>query len=484
MGNSALSRQIEKIRNIPQTVKATVVFGIASFSTSGLRYIMTPVFTRLLTTSEYGVIGIYNSWYTILQVVLSITLIYPGILNVGLYEHKDNRWNYLSNIMGMIFSISGGVLILYLLVPSFFQNLIAIPGSLVLLILLSCATIPAMNLWTAKQRYEYKYISTFFVTVGSALFAQLVSVVAVLLWRNSGVNLAVVRLWSAGIVNILVALVIGVLIFYKGQQFFQKNLWRETLIVALPLIPHYLSYVILNSTDKIMIGRMIGDDKAGIYNLAAVLSSIGILFWRALLSTFSPFVNTKLGERNFAAIREVIKPLWFFAGGFCILGALLSPEIVRVFGTEEYLEGIYVVPPIVVGIFTYTMYDAFAAVSFFHKRSTLIMLASMTAAVANLIMNYFGIQRFGYMAAGYTTLISQLILIVMHYWIIRRIESEQIYDIKVAIVYLLVVGVACFACNFLYLLHSSLRYLLALGIIALLISKYKTLFTAIAKMKV
>ncbi|MBP3198578.1 MAG: oligosaccharide flippase family protein [Butyrivibrio sp.] len=484
MGKSASDSLLKRIKNAPETVKATLVFGIASFATSGLRYVLTPVFTRLLTTSEYGIVGIYNSWYSIIQVVLSITLIYPGILNVGLYEHKDSRWNYLSNMLGLITTVSLGSIIIYSLFHVFVNSVIGIPGSLVVLMLITCTFQPAMNLWTAKQRYEYKYKSTFLVTVGSAIIAQIISVAVVLYKMGSGDNLASVRLWSAGTVNIITAFCIYILIFTRGKQFYNKSLWKETILVAIPLIPHYLSYVVLNSTDKIMIGQMIGIDKAGIYNLTAVLSSIGVLFWRALLTTFSPFVNTKLGERKYDEIRAVIKPLWFFTGGFCVLGAVLSPEIVRVFGSKEYLEGIYVVPPIVAGIFTYAMYDAFASVSFFHKKSFNIMIASVTAAISNIIMNYFGILKFGYVAAGYTTLFSHLILIAMHYRNIRAIEKEKIYDGKVAMLYLAVITLACFSCVFLYPLFPLYRYILAFCILVMLASKYKLLINAIASMKV
>ena len=483
MANS-IRKAFEKIKNVPENIKATVVFGVASFSISGLKYIMTPIFTRLLTTSEYGTVGIYNSWLAIIQVIMSLTLMYPGILNVGLYEHKDNRWKYLSSMEGIITVVSSTAIVIYLLAHELFNDIIGIPTSLVILMLLTCVFQPASNLWTAKQRYEYKYKITFVVTVGTAFLAQICSVGWVIFRKNTGANLAEARLWSAGLVNIAVAIVIYIYILSKGKQFYDGTLWKETLIVAIPLIPHYLSHVLLNGTDKIMIGRMIGADKAGIYNLAAVLSSIGVLFWRALLTTFSPFVNAKIGERRFEEIRKAIKPLWIFTGGFCIVGALLSPEIIRVFGTKEYLEGIYVVPPVVAGVFTYTMYDAFAAVSFFHKKSVNIMLASMTAALSNIAMNYFGIRAFGFVAAGYTTLISHLILILMHYINIRRIEKERIYDGRLSLLSLIIVTGACMACNFLYTGPSVFRYVLSVLVLSYLFSKRKTLYKALANMKV
>ena len=85
---------LNKFKSMPESVKATLVFAIASFATSGINYLTTPIFTRLLTGAEYGTVSVYNSWYAIVRVLASMTLIFPGILNVGLYEHSENRWKY------------------------------------------------------------------------------------------------------------------------------------------------------------------------------------------------------------------------------------------------------------------------------------------------------------------------------------------------------------------------------------------------------
>lgn len=105
---------LKKLRNSSVSLKATLAFGTASFAVSGINYITTPIFTRLLSTSDYGVIAVYNSWNSIIQVFATMTLIFPGILQVGLYEHSENRWKYLSSILGIITCATGILAILCL----------------------------------------------------------------------------------------------------------------------------------------------------------------------------------------------------------------------------------------------------------------------------------------------------------------------------------------------------------------------------------
>lgn len=479
-----MNKMFVKIKNSPENIKATVVFGISSFATSGINYITTPIFTRLLSTSEYGTISLYNSWYTIIQVFASLTLIYPGVLNVGLYDHREHRWKYLSSMLGITTVSTVFLGILYVVCNRIIDSIIALPGSLMFLMLIQCLFLPATTFWTFKQRYEYKYKITFIITVGSALVAQIVSVIAVVAAKSNGVgHLAEVRLWSAGIVNVAVAIALFIYICKKGKQFVDFSLWKTTCKVAIPLIPHYLSSALLSSTDKIMISIMVGDDKTGIYSLAATLSSIGVLLWRALSVTYTPFVNAMLGERKFSEIRSAVKPLLFMVGVLCIITALAGPEIIKVLATEEYLEGIYIVPPVAAGIFLHSLYDNFTAISFFHKKSICIMTSTLTAAMVNIILNYICITRFGYLAAGYTTLISNLVLTGMHYWSARRAEKEVVYDPKFSWILALVVILCCLACNLIYQL-AIIRYLLILVLLVVMALRLKKLWYTLKDMRV
>ena len=465
---------------MPENLKATLVFAIASFATSGINYLTTPIFTRLLSGAEYGTVAVYNSWFAIVRVFASMTLIFPGILNVGLYDHSENRWRYLSSMLGITSLCSVILGILYALCPELFQRLLGLDGSLMVLMLFSCFALPATTMWTMKQRYEYRYKSTFFVSVGSAVLAQAVAVAAVMLADR---NLDRVRLWSAGIVNMAVGMVLFFHILKNGRTFVDLPLWKKTFLVALPLIPHYLGGELLSSMDKIMIDALVGKTEAGIYALAAILSALGILLWRALTVMFNPFVNAKLGAREFGKIRETVKPLMLVVGVMCVIAALAAPEIIRLLATEEYLAGVFVVPPVAAGIFIHAMYDTFAAVSFFHKKSTRIMTATLTAAAVNLAGNFVCIKLFGYIAAGYTTLLSNLVLTLLHYRNARLIEPEEVYDPGFSLRAVALVTAGCLLCNFLYP-FTLLRYLCVAALLVFLWSRRKSIVQMLLGMKV
>ena len=477
-------RALGKLRSLSTTVKATIVFGLASFAINGMNYITTPIFTRLLSSADFGIIAVYNSWLQIAQIFASLTLVYPGMLNVGLYEHSDNRWKYLSSIAGVISCSTGVLFALYLVFNNQVSAMTGVSSSLLLLMLLACLTNSSTTLWTTKQRYEYNYKITAIVTIGTAIIAQVVSIVAVLLLRgHTDISLAEVRLWSAGIVNVAVGFVLYFYIIKQGKRFVDTALWKSTIILAIPLIPHYLSWVVLQGTDKIMISRMVGADKTGIYSLATTLSSIGILFWRALSSTFAPFINSKLGERKFKDINEVLKHLLALVCLTCLIGAFAAPEIIRILATEEYLEGVYAIPPVVIGIYLHVLYEVLSSVAFFHKKPIRIMMPSIIAAVLNLALNYHFILKFGYIAAGYTTMTANLALIVMHYYNVIKIENDKVFDSKFIVITMAILSVLCLTCNFLYS-YYIVRYIAIAIILVVMFRMRRSVVRAINNMKV
>ncbi|MCR5173709.1 MAG: oligosaccharide flippase family protein [Oscillospiraceae bacterium] len=474
---------LQKLKSMPETLKATLVFAIASFATSGINYITTPIFTRILSKSEYGLISVYNSWYDVIKVVAAMTLIFPGILNVGLYDHSDNRYKYLSSMLGITSVSTLALVVIYAVFFRGINALIGLPPLLMVLMLAMCMFAPATTFWTFKQRYEFRYKITFFVAVGSALLAQILSIAAVLLAkRYTDWNLAVVRLWAAGAVNLIVAAILFIHILKRGGKIVDLPLWKKTFIVAIPLIPHYLGSVALTSTDRIMIERMEGLDKTGIYSLAAILSAIGVLLWRALSVTFTPYINAKLGERDFKAIRENVKPLLVMVGLTCVLVSLAAPEIIRILATDDYLQGVYVVPPIAAGIYIHAMYDNFTAISFFHKNSVGIMIATLIAAATNIVLNYFCIRRFGFIAAGYTTLVSNLVLTGMHYFNARRIEKEKVFSPMFSLLSVVSVTALCLAANLTYGLHW-IRWIFFAAVLAAMLLFLPRLIRTISKMK-
>ena len=65
---------LDKKKNIPAGVKASIAFFIASLISNGISYITTPIFTRLLTSAEYGQVSVYFTCFQIFGTVAMFAL--------------------------------------------------------------------------------------------------------------------------------------------------------------------------------------------------------------------------------------------------------------------------------------------------------------------------------------------------------------------------------------------------------------------------
>lgn len=84
-------------------------------------------------------------------------------------------------------------------------------------------------------------------------------------------------------------------------------------------------------------------------------------------------------------------------------------------------------PIIVAACFFQGMYYAFVNVEYYYKKSKYIMAVSVAAAIVNIALNYIGIILFGYRAAAYTTMITNVLMCLLHYWNVKRICQRKVF---------------------------------------------------------
>ena len=81
---------LKKINALPVAVKASVAYMVVNFLQKGISFLTAPIFTRLLTTSEFGQISIYSSWVEIMAIFAMFNL-YSSVYNNGILEYKDDE---------------------------------------------------------------------------------------------------------------------------------------------------------------------------------------------------------------------------------------------------------------------------------------------------------------------------------------------------------------------------------------------------------
>lgn len=452
-----ISKLLNKYKALPVQVKASFWFLICGFLAKGVSVITTPIFTRLMTSEEYGQFNTFSSWCGIISVFVSLNLC-SGVYSRGLVVYEDRRKEYSSSLQGLCLTLCVAWTIVYFIGKDFWNHLFSVTTlqmiSMLLIIWLNCV----FQFWSLNQRVDYKYQKlvavTAIVTVGQPLLGVILVV--------NAEDTVTARILGMVIVNVVVYIWLFAYQMFQGKKFYIKEFWKHAIVFNLPLVPHYLSMTVLNSADRIMINNMVSADKAGIYSLAYSISQIMIIFNTALIQTFEPWLYKKIKAKQIEDISAIATPSFLLIAMLNVLLMIFAPEIIAVFAPAEYYEAIWIIPPVAISVFFMYLYTFFAIFEFYYEKTKYVMVATTSGAILNIILNFISIKKFGYFAAGYTTLICYILFAVFHYYYMTKICNAYLdgckpYKLKT----LLIISGVLLLCGILILLtynHMWLRY--------------------------
>ena len=189
-------RILRKMKKIPLGVKSAAVYTASSVFTRGLAIITVPIFTRLMTTEQIGIVNIYNSWYSLISAFATLSLTSGGFA-VAMRDYADKRDEYESAILSLTTVVAALIAIIYAFAPALWQKILGLPNALIVLMLVGFIVNPAHDFWLARQRYEYKYKLAGAVSILTAVVASGISVFVVLNLEKNGItDTATGRLFS------------------------------------------------------------------------------------------------------------------------------------------------------------------------------------------------------------------------------------------------------------------------------------------------
>lgn len=440
---------LSKYHQMPVPVKAAFWLTICSLLQKGISIFTVPIFSRLLTTSEYGTVSVFVSWQNICILFTGLSLS-NGIFNSAMIQYEDRHKQVVSSYLGLSTVLTVCFFVLYILFHEEWDKLLGMDGILMTLLFLHLLFAPAFNLWMAQQRFEYKYKVFVIVTLAISLLMPAVGIICVLHSENR----LMARVFSMTIVECMFYAVLFLFIFLKGKTFYHRDLWKNAIIVNVPLIPHFLSGTVLNQADRIMIHNMSGASQAGIYSVAYSAAMLLQIVISSINSSIVPWFYKKMKRGKADETRGILSLAAVLMAGAVITFMLFAPECMKLLAAPEYYEAIWIFPPLTASVFYIFVYNLFCNVELYYEKSIYITAASCAAAGLNIVLNYFAIPVFGYMAAGYTTLISYICYAIVHYFcmkdILKKKSMENPIDIKFIVVLSALVLVASFAINLTY----------------------------------
>lgn len=474
-----INKFLNKYRSMSEPVKASIWFTICNFLNKGIALLSTPILTRLMNTEQYGLFSVYQSWISIVTIICTLN-IFSSAFTTALIHNEKQRNIITSSLLGLTTFISFFWFIILLVFKKQVSSFMGLPIYLIIPMFLQVALISAFEFWMAKERFNYKYRKLVVLSVIMNVLSIAFGISAILITNFK----AEARIFTDVFVKCVIGLILYVSLMMKGKCFFNKKYWKYALVFSVPLIPHFFSHFILGHADRLMISSICGKSYAAIYSVAYSISMMMILVVNAINNSFTPYVYKKMKQDQVKGIIKVTNILFILVAMLCFLAISLAPELIKIFASKDYADAVWIVPPVASSVFFIFVYSMFSNIEYFYGKTSGISIASLGSALINIVLNYVFINRFGFLAAGYTTLFSYILLALFHYYLYKRVVDKErcnsipIFDIKFIINMSLLVVIVMFIMIYIYN-YTFIRYLFIMFIILMIYTKRRILIKAI-----
>ena len=413
---------LEKYKRMPVELKSSGWYMVCNVFQNALGFITLPVYSRILPAEQYGLYSVYLTWMNLLLIFTNLNLQY-GVFNTAMMKFEKDRDEFIAAMQGLTTVLSLGWLFLYLVASEIWNPLFQLPTILMVVMAFEMLLFPAKDYWSGKRKFEYQYRATVIYTIAMAVVNPTVCIIAIL---NTEGDRGIVRVLAAAIVNMAFYAVIYVRNFIKGKVFYHKEYWNYAWKLGLPLVLYYVSQTIFNQFDKLMIQHMVGMDKAGIYSLVYSCSVVVVFVINAINGAYVPWKYRKLQKKAYESIAKVSEWIAMAIGAVLLFVILIGPELIKMIAPAEYYEAIWIMPPVVGSLFFLFLAQLFINVEFYFEEKQALVKGSLFSAVLNIVLNYYAIRKFGYIAAGYTTLISYIVFVAANYYYTKKLCAEKL----------------------------------------------------------
>lgn len=415
--------------------KASTFYLIGNLFNKGSAFLTVPIFTRILSTSDYGIITTYNSWISILSMIMGFAM-YMGI-RAAFIDYKEKIDDFMSVVTiftlicsGIFFLlVGGGILLLNINVNHVLIYLCLIQG-------LASALIQNYSIYLMMQ-YRYKFRTALMILPN--LLSVTVSVVAILFIVKKDLYMG--RIVPTAIINVVFGMITIFCVLKKSHVCINRVYLKYGLAISAPLVLHGIALNILSQSDRTMLTWLADASQTGVYSLIYNFSMIATVITTALDGIWVPWFTEKLQRAERNQINDMAVN-YVNVMTYAMIGVvLIGPEVVKLLASSRYWEGIIIIPPVVLSnyiIFAYTLY---VNVEHFYKKTPYITINTLIAAGTNLILNYLLIPKYGYVAAAFTTLFSYLLSFILHYQYAKKLD-EKLYPFGTFVFPLIQIGFA------------------------------------------
>ncbi|KPL16659.1 MAG: hypothetical protein AMJ92_12635 [candidate division Zixibacteria bacterium SM23_81] len=424
----------------------SIVYGLGRLVGQAVGFFLIPIYTRSLSTENYGVFALLTMAVSVLSIVLG--------MGVGSAFFK---YYFSSPDEGTKDSVTDSAFFL-LVVVSLAAVLVLLPLSSQLSQLLFGSTNFAQHLkylaWTAL-------LNTLSIIPLSLLRAkeQSLRYSAITLTKfifMLGLNIFFVVVLRKGVIGILQANLLSaaamflILVVPLCRSWRARLSWvhiKALLAFGAPLMPTQIASWVLTLSDRYLLKYLTNLEEVGVYTLGYNLGfAVNLLIIWPFSVAWGPFMYKVAGEQNASQVyARTLTYIGLASGSISLILSLFAPVLVSLVSPSAYFNAHKIIPLVAFSYAFYGMYFVFTAGLNITKRTYYFPFIVGFSAAMNIILNLIFIPYYGMMAAAWSTFVSYLVLAFLTYACSQKFfrvpyEYTRLAKLVMALLLVLVIG--------------------------------------------
>ena len=382
----------------------TLIIALGKFSTQVISYFLLPLYTSILSTSEYGV---YDFIVTAcLFLIPFITLLMEESMFRFLIDEdtKIGKMRVMSN--ACIYSILS--MIIWCILLAIIITIFNYKYTLVfILYIISCVFITLNNsISRGMGKIKIYSLSNFILSI----LTIILNILFIVTFKLGAFGL----LYATVLANILTSL----FIFFKLRIFKYikfKYVKKKELIkmvkYSFPLVPNSVGWSIINISDRLIITLFLGSSDNGIYAMSNkfpnIINTFSGFFFIAFKENASKAIKDKNYKEYYDNIQEIVHASFISISMILIT---IVPFIFGLFINKAYNEAYQYIPILIIALYYGNMSGFYGSLFVAFKETKIIGRSTIIGAVINLLVNIVLIKLIGIYAAVISTLISNFVV--------------------------------------------------------------------------
>ena len=404
-----------------ELAKNTLIIFIGKFCTQFVSFLLVPIYTYYLISSDYGYVDLIQTYVSLLAPMIILrfdSAIFRFLID---YRNDKNKTNEIisSSILLILFQIFI-ISILFFIINNFlhFDYYISI---ILNIVFVSISSYLLQLIRGIGKNIEYSIAS-----IISGIITIALNIILIICFKYNASSI----LYTSALANIFCSIYLilkNKLYKYINIKFYNKKTLKEMLKYSLPMIPDGLSWWVVNVSDRTIISFLINTSANGIYAVSSkfsnILSSVFQIFNMSWQESASMHINDSDKDEFFSG---VMSKTYYIFYTLCLGIMIFMPFIITYLIGSEYKSAYYYIPILLLGNLFNAIANTLGGIYIAKKETKKVAKTTMLAAFINIIINIAFIRFIGLYAAALSTLLAYIV-VALYRWI----DTKKYINIKI-----------------------------------------------------